>query len=275
MTRCVRLVLLFALLLPATAVAGPVDLLESDVQAFVQDNGAMDVIYSLTFRDNEGRSFIRKVGPFYEPVHFTRAWLHGSGEKHKARVSPVGGGYYRVDFEKVRTRAGQNYTVELHYRCNHRFADPTSRGGEELLAVWFNPVRWVLPLKKSVVKLVLPLRLPKGKVKRHEDITPAMVDALGVLTDPGNESEHYKWAFVYTDYRGERRLTVYAEKHDLEAQGVHLVKLYIPAAAMPDLVAEDYEVHFTGGGWDYLGTTVEYLLYALICVPTQNRLARR
>ncbi|MBI4864114.1 MAG: hypothetical protein HY815_28230, partial [Candidatus Riflebacteria bacterium] len=39
--------------------AAPVDLLETDTQAFVQDSGSMDVIYSLTFRDNEGRSGIR------------------------------------------------------------------------------------------------------------------------------------------------------------------------------------------------------------------------
>ncbi len=35
----------------------------------------MDVIYSLKFLDNEGRSEIRKIGQFYEPVHFTRAYL--------------------------------------------------------------------------------------------------------------------------------------------------------------------------------------------------------
>ena len=51
--------------------AGPVDLLEADTQAFVQDSGAMDVIYSLRYQDNEGRSAIKSIGQFYEPVAFT------------------------------------------------------------------------------------------------------------------------------------------------------------------------------------------------------------
>jgi hypothetical protein len=57
----------------APLAAAPVDLLEADSQVFLQDNGAADVIYILTFRDNEGRRQIRKIGEFYEPVHFTRA----------------------------------------------------------------------------------------------------------------------------------------------------------------------------------------------------------
>ena len=77
--RSVRCWLVFFVILgvcPTAAFADPVDLLLADTQAFVQDSGAMDVIYRLTFRDNEGRSAIRKIGPFYQPLHFTRAMLH-------------------------------------------------------------------------------------------------------------------------------------------------------------------------------------------------------
>ena len=45
-------------------------------------------------------------------------------------------------------------------------------------------MRWGLNIEKSVVKLVLPLALPASVVE-HEDITPAMVDGLGVITEPG------------------------------------------------------------------------------------------
>ena len=68
----------------ATAHAAPVDLLECDSQVFIQDNGGADVIYRLTFRDNEGRSQIRQIGEFYEPLHFTRSLLHGDGESNPA-----------------------------------------------------------------------------------------------------------------------------------------------------------------------------------------------
>ena len=73
--RWVQVLLLLAVLLASPAARAQVELLEEDSQAFVQDNGAMDVIYTLTFKDNEGRPFIRKIGEFYEPVHFTRALL--------------------------------------------------------------------------------------------------------------------------------------------------------------------------------------------------------
>ena len=192
------LVCLLAVLAPTSVRAAPVDLIESDSQAFLQDNGAMDVIYRLTFRDNEGRSFIRKIGPFYEPVHFTRSWLEADREPHEVSVRAASGGYYRIDFGDFRTRAGGVYTLELHYRSNHRFADPTSADGRELVAVWFNPVRWSLPIGRSVIKLVLPRTLP-AEVQRHEDITPAMVDAAGATTDRSNVGSHDHWAWV-VDY---------------------------------------------------------------------------
>jgi len=238
MTR--RRILLFVLatltlLLPLVAHAAPVDLLEQDVQAFVQDNGAMDVIYRLTFRDNEGRGFIRKVGEFYQPARFTRSWIIDGEAKHEASVQALGGGYYRVNFGGgFRTRAGGTYTVELHYRNNHRFADPTTADGKALIAVWFNPVRWVLPIQKSVVKLVLPLELPEG-VQQHEEISPEMVDGLGVVTERRSLKAQAHWAFVYTDYRDQRRLTLYAEQRSLRPEATHLIKLFIPAAAMPGL----------------------------------------
>ena len=229
--------------------AAPVELLESDVQAFLQDNGAMDVIYRLTFRDNEGRSSIRKVGPFYEPVHFTRSWLEVDGARRDVSLQAMGGGYYRVGFGDTRTRAGGTYTLELHYRCNHRFADPTQAEGRELVAVWFNPVRWSLPIARSVVKLVLPRELPADAVQRHEDITPAMVDAAGAVTDPANLRAQDQWAWVYSDYRDSRRLTAYAEKRGLPSEGVHLVKLYLPRDALPAL-AGGPDVEAVGGAVD-------------------------
>ena len=132
---------------PAAVRADPVDLLEQDSQVFVQADGSVDVIYRLTFRENEGRSAIRQMGPFYEPVHFTRALFQGPGGREvMATTSEAGGGYYRIDFSGMPARAGQTYTIELHYRCRHRFADPTSRDGQDLLAVWFNPIRWTMPV---------------------------------------------------------------------------------------------------------------------------------
>ncbi|HHQ47552.1 MAG TPA: hypothetical protein ENK19_01535, partial [Acidobacteria bacterium] len=228
----------------ATAVhAGPVDLMLADSQVFVQDNGAADVIYTLRFRDNQGRSVIKKIGQFYEPVHFTRATIEGEGLAGTVTMEALGGGYYRAELPG-RTRAGKMYTLELHFRSNHRFADPTTRDGRKLLAVWFNPVRWGLPVERSVIKLVLPLELP-AEVKRHEDITPAMVDRLGVVTDPSILAAQSHWAFVYTDYRGKRRLTLYAEKTGLPSQGTHLVRVYIPAAALPG-VASGRDVEASG-----------------------------
>jgi len=224
--------------------ADPVDLLEQDAQVFVQDNGGVDVIYTLRFRDNEGRSAIRKIGELYEPLHFTRGLLRGEGWTAAVEMSSVGGGYYRADFERS-TRAGQTYTLELHYRCNRRFADPTSRDGEELLAMWFNPVRWTLPVGRSVVKLVLPLGLPAG-VEEHEDISPQMVDGLGVITDPSNLAEQDHWAFVFTDYRSIRRLTLYAERRSLGREETHLTRVYIPQAALP-AVSENVDIEAGGG----------------------------
>jgi len=232
---CSLLLSLWVTLTATPAGAAPVSLEEADVQAFLQDDGAMDVIYSLTFRDNEGRTQIRKAGPFYEPIHFTRAFLREGDQSYAARVSPVGGGYYAVDFSDHPTRAGGRYTVELHYRTDHRFAEPTTRDGQPLLAVWFNPIRWTFPIGRSVIKLVLPLSLDPDRVKRHEDITPAMVDALGVITDPEVLAAQSHWAFVYSDYRETRRLTLYAEKRDLPAEAVHLVRVYLPTDAAPSL----------------------------------------
>jgi hypothetical protein len=221
--------------LASGAAAGPVDLVEADSQVFVRDNGAADVIYTLTFRENEGRRVIRKVGQFYEPVHFTRALIQGEELSGKVAMAPLGNGYYRVELPGA-TVAGRTYRLVLHYRSNHRFADPTSRDGKHLLAVWFNPVRWGLPVERSVIKLVLPLALP-SQVKRHEDITPAMVTGLGVVTDPEVLHAQSHWAFVYTDYGGTRRLTLYAEKRNLPPEGIHRVRIYIPAAAMPGVAA--------------------------------------
>ena len=137
MRRLLLLVLLITAATPGRAAADPVELLVSDVQAFLQKNGAMDVIYSLTFQENESHTAIRKIGPFYEPVHFTRGWLKHGGKRDKVSVRSAGGGYYRVEFDSMKTSSGNTYTLELHYRCNHRFADPTTGAGKRLLAVWF------------------------------------------------------------------------------------------------------------------------------------------
>ena len=236
--RSVLLGLLSALILllcAPRAQADPVDLLEADSQCFVQDNGAMDVIYSLKFRDNGSRTMIRKVGQFYQPIHFTRALLHGVGGVQRVTTSSLGGGYYSVSFPRA-TRSGGIYTLELHFRSNRRFADPTVRDNQQLLAVWYNPVRWTLPVQRSVIKLVLPLKLPP-EVQQHEQITPRMVNELGVLTDPNNKSSQDKFAFVYTDYRKTRRLTIYAERRQLSRQATHLLRTYIPRASLPGLAA--------------------------------------
>jgi hypothetical protein len=235
--RLLRLVPLVALLLlwPATGYSDPVDLLDADTQAFVQDDGAMDVIYTLRFRDNEGRAAIRRIGQFYEPVHFTASWLEAGPDQVPVTMSPAGGGYYQAAFATP-TAAGGEYALVLHYRSSYRFADPTQRGDQALLAVWFNPVRWNMRVPRSVLKLVLPLTLP-AEVQRHEDITPAMVDGLGVVTDPASVAAQAHWAYVYTDYHDTRRLTVFAEARDLAAQQVHGVRIYLPASALPGLAA--------------------------------------
>ncbi len=43
-------------------------------------------------------------------------------------LEDIGDGYYRAEFQGFRTSRGERYHLELHYRCNHRFADPTTRG---------------------------------------------------------------------------------------------------------------------------------------------------
>ena len=58
MRGAIVLGLALGLCAPAFTRADPVQLRSADVQAFVQDNGGMDVIYALTFVDNEGRSQI-------------------------------------------------------------------------------------------------------------------------------------------------------------------------------------------------------------------------
>jgi hypothetical protein len=166
MRGAIVLGLALGLCAPAFTRADPVQLESADVQAFVQDNGGMDVIYALTFVDNEGRSQIRKAGPFYEPIHFTRAFLIDGDQRHPAQTRDAGGGYYAIEFGDHPTRAGGTYTIELHYRNNHRFADPTERDGKRLLAVWFNPIRWTMPIERSVVKLVLPLALDRSAVTK-------------------------------------------------------------------------------------------------------------
>ena len=94
------------------AFSAPVDLLEADSTVFIQDDGSADVIYSLEFRDNEGRTAIRKVGPFYEPVHFTKGFLHGVGaEPQTVRISAAGDGYFRVEFDDA-TSAVKPYVAE-------------------------------------------------------------------------------------------------------------------------------------------------------------------
>ena len=198
------LALLLAGGLPARVRAAPVELLLSDSQAFLQDDGGMDVIYTLRFRELESRSAIRKVGQFYQPLVFTRAWIEGGGSRATASLTSLGGGYYRVEFPGLTTRRGQVYRLVLHLRLYRRFADPTSAGDQQLLAVWFNPVRWELPVEKSVIRLVLPLELPAG-LEKPEDITPQMVDALGVQTNAANLAQQDQWAWVYTDYHGQRR----------------------------------------------------------------------
>jgi len=193
-----------------SAHATPVDLLEADSQVFILDDGTADVIYTLHFRDNEGRREIRKIGQFYEPLYLNRASIRGDGLEGPVSARSLGDGYYRLALPDA-TRAGGVYDLVLHYRSGHRFADPTSRDGVDLLAVWFNPVRWGLPIGRSVIKLVLPLELPQT-VERHEDISPSMVDALGVLTEAASLDEQDHWAFVFTDFEGRRLLTLYAER---------------------------------------------------------------
>ena len=68
-------------------------------------------------------------------------------------------------------------------------------------------------MERSVIKLVLPLELPP-EVQRHEDITPAMVQSLGLQEDEASKKAQDHYALVYTDYEGKRRLTIYAERRE-------------------------------------------------------------
>ncbi len=217
-----------------TTPARAVDLQSADTQAFVQDNGGIDAIYTLTFADTEGRSAINKIGQFYEPMAFTRASLKTASGVIAVRMEKLGDGYYRAAFE--RAQPAGTYQLELHFRSDYRLAEPTTAQGKDVLAVWFNPVRWSMPVQRSVVKLVLPLALPTT-LTRPEDITPSMVDSLGFLSDPANRSAQDHYALVYADYHAERRLTVYAERRQLPSEAVHSVRAYVPRSALPNLAA--------------------------------------
>ena len=60
------------LLIALPARAQSVQLENADSQVFVQANGAVDVIYTLDIVDPTGRSEIKKIGQFYEPIAFNR-----------------------------------------------------------------------------------------------------------------------------------------------------------------------------------------------------------
>ncbi len=90
--------------LPATST--PVDLLEADSQVFILDDGTADVIYTLRFRDNEGRRAIRKIGQFYEPFHLNRASIRGDGLEGPVSARSLGDGYYRLDLPECHRGRG-------------------------------------------------------------------------------------------------------------------------------------------------------------------------
>jgi hypothetical protein len=258
LARTVRLALCLSLI--ATS-ARAVELLSADTQAFVQDSGAIHVIYTLDFQDPEGRSAIKKMGQFYEPVTFTSAALRSSSGQTEVSMESLGEGYYSAEY--ARAEPPGRYELELHFLSNYRFADPTAADGRQLLAVWFNPPRWSMPIGKSVVKLVLPLVLPDG-LSRPEDITPQMVDGLGFVSDQENRAEQGHYALVYSDYRDQRRLTVYAERTNLAPEATHRVRVFIPRAAMPGLSAERTVV--AAGGSNASGrdsTELKWIVLAL------------
>ena len=209
----------------------------------------MDVIYTLTFLDNEGRTVIRKVGPFYEPIHFTRAVPARGRSAVEARTRPVGGGYYAVEFASHPTRAGRDLhpRAALPQQPPLRRPDQTRRP-ERSLAVWFNPMRWTLPIERSVVKLVLPVSLNPEVVRRHEDITPAIGRRTRSAHRPGDPPRAVPLGLRLRrvpERSGASRST--PRSANLPSEAVHMVKLYLPASALPKL-ASSGDVESLGRG---------------------------
>ncbi|MDI7276141.1 MAG: hypothetical protein QME94_09180, partial [Anaerolineae bacterium] len=194
--RWFLLVALTLWLASAAAVRGqaPVTINRSESYVVVRQDGRLDIRYSLTFTEHEGRDRIREIGPFGAGHALVAAAGEGPDGAFTVDLEPVGEGTYAAIFERP-TRLGEQYTVTIRYAIERPAFDATVVDGRPYRALAWAPFQWSLPIEEAVLQFVFPIELPAG-VDTPEEVTDALVNESGLLV--GDTAAFDRWVYFPT-----------------------------------------------------------------------------
>ena len=116
------------------------------------------VKYSLTFLETTPRDRINTLGPLDAGHQLLDASITGPDGARSVSLESKGSGFYMVPFG-FDTRAGESYTVLIHYKVA-RARDTTTIDGIDYRVLSWAPVQWNLPIGEEIVRFITPIELP-------------------------------------------------------------------------------------------------------------------
>ena len=113
------LILVSLLAFPGLALAQAPELTTVDSQVTVLSDGQLDIKYSLTFLETTPRDRINTLGPLDAGHRLVDATITGPDGERTVNLESKGSNFYAVPFG-FDTRAGESYTVMIHYHSGAR-----------------------------------------------------------------------------------------------------------------------------------------------------------
>ncbi|MBM4466937.1 MAG: DUF2207 domain-containing protein, partial [Chloroflexi bacterium] len=240
MKKTIRFSLLFLVVLlltsPLVRAQRPPTITEVRSQVVVQEDANLNVKYRLTFLESEPRDKITTMGPFDAGHRILDAHIEHDGQQTPVSLVSKGGGFYTVPFG-LSTRAGKEYTVQVHYRVE-RPLDVTEIDGVEHRVLAWAPIQWNLYIGEQIVTFILPIELP-ADVTQPEQVTDEVVDKAAIVVDDANVSSFDRWVYYPTPDQatGKNWLSIHISKKNVPPEYHFTPKVYIPGRYFAELPA--------------------------------------
>ncbi len=222
----------------------PVTINRSEFYVVVLQDGRLDIRYSLTFTEHEGRDRIREIGPFGAGHRLIAAAGEGPDGAFAVDLEPAGNQTYAAVFEHP-TYPGGQYTVTIRYAIDRPAFDATAVDGKPYRALAWAPFQWSLPIEEAVLQFIFPIELP-AEVDQPEEVTDALVDASGLVV--GDIATFDRWVYFPTPDKasGKNWLSLYLLRRNLPANEPLRPIFYLPASAVPGTAETSIPLGQTG-----------------------------
>ena len=142
--------ILSALFVKTMLFAAPVTIEDTKYVATILQDGQMEILYSITFTENETRNKIRSIGQFIEPMSIIESWGTTGKNRFGVTMTKNSYGYYAANFS-ITTSQTKKYTVNIRYKLSKSMFTDTTFKNKPYGAFWWPTVQWDLPISYNFV----------------------------------------------------------------------------------------------------------------------------